>query len=550
MGDPHKGTILEGIFNSQEEWDRLCEQDPSLRVYQASVWQHEPGTFVKTYLAEEAITVSMGGEEDDSKALEKQWRDLQKKCWEKYRGFGPVKSSVESKADYVTGAGFGVYSEDLQINAFLKDLFYSHRNKLYRRINGWIVRMQAEGELFLLLAFDEKGTATIRTLEPDRIGEGEETGLILNPDDITETLLYNYTSNGEKELIPDILCVHDPNGYAKKIKSLEEAPDQAQLKNSKGGTGFSKLGGYRRFILHWKNLTGIDEYARDISHLVTTIEAINLYWNALKWELDHKKAQCAYTIVVKFEDSPAGRIGWAVWKKMSDEEKKATGLITALTPGSKVFCPPGMSVEIKSPQLQRLSGENQDLINLAGAGARTPQDLWQGQSAGATYASLRSSRAPLEIEIANLQKKTENFLRYELLRACFKAANLLGEFPESFKTEWVDFVEGEQVFKQIDIEPCELVRFSWPHIRLIERMQEEANARLGSKHAGLSGIGVSDEQIAGDLGVSDLPRQRMIQALERRKYGVWPPSGPEADRAAEDEYRKKGLESGDKGNEE
>ena len=117
---------------------------------------------------------------------------------------------------------------------------------------------------------------------------------------------------------------------------------------------------------------------------------------------------------------------------MSEDEKKATGLAGALTPGSRIFLRPGVKMEIKSPNLSKGTGENLDLLNMVGAGARTPQDLMQGQSSGATYASLKMSRNPFTISIENLQEKFKNFLVYRYFRTVFIASRLLRPHSQRF----------------------------------------------------------------------------------------------------------------------
>lgn len=512
----------EKVF-TQAAWDDICKVDPTFMQFRsASQWQGGYDV-AKVYFADNPLAEIAEEVTKDGKGKSPNWRDLQKKCWELYRTFGPVSAAINSKADYTTGHGFSVYSPVLDIRTQLNDIFYSYRNRLYATINGWTIRMLAEGELFLLLAFDDEGKVTVRCLEPERIGKGTRNdGLLTNPDDVTHTLFYeHYYTKQDSELIPDISVAFNPDILKEvKVKDIE-GYDEKKTERSKGKGGkFGKVGGFRRFILHWKNLTGINEYKRDLSVISTVLEAIHLYWNAIKWQLDHKKAQCAYTNVVGFEDSPQGRIAYSLWKSLSEDERKATGLTGALTPGSTVFLLPGMTFEVKAPQLAKLEGENQDLINVAGAGVRSPQDLFQGQASGATYASLKASRSPLEVEIKNTQYKLSNFMRYEFLRACFTVASKVSSFPEFFPKEDIqEFREGNPVFVTVQVEPIELVELTFPEVSFEEKIEGKAGAYLGSKHAGLRSIGISDRKIAEKMGVSDLARQRAERALEERVYG-------------------------------
>lgn len=512
-------AVLEEVF-TDEEFAQLLDTDPSYKTLASANWQ-DPTTFASTYfgpaLFELATKLGSNG-----KPIELGRREIQEECWKIYRTFGPINSSVNSKADYVTGEGFSVYSNNLDIDRFIIDLVFSRRNRLYSAFNGWMVRMQAEGELFLLISFDEEGEATVRVLEPSRIGsQSLQDGLITHPDDVTKTLFYDYKFNGnEFEQVPDVNIMFEPE-LLSVAKAIPGFNIQKSLRSKARSMKFKGIGGYRRFILHWKNLTGIHEYRRDTAHLRTVLEAINLYWTAIKWELDHKKAQAAYTVEVSFEDTPFGRTAWQVWKKMDESERAKTGLTKTLTPGSRVFTMPGMKLILHSPQLSKMSGQNQDLLNIAGAGARSPQDMFQGQSAGATHSSLKSTRPPLVQEVKNLGEKFSGFLKYELLRSCFFAKSKLSDFPETFSKRFIsELKRGEATWKELDVEPIELVRIELPNIILDERADKNANAKLGSKHGGLESLGVSHQLIAKDMGVGDLGRQKRLKLEEEEEFGV------------------------------
>lgn len=379
--------------------------------------------------------------------------------------------------------------------------------------------MLGEGELFLLLVYDGDGRATVRVLEPSRIGKGSYDGVLSDPDDVTNSLFYEYyNSKSTSELIPDIRIAFDPT-LIKAAQSLSKF-DVKKIQKSKGSNKFKNIGGFRRFIIHWKNITGIPEYKRDVSALSTTLESINLFWSLLKVQIDTKKAQCKYVNIITFSDSPQGRIAYGLWSIMTDDEKKTSGIKAGYTPGSTVILMPGMNMDIKSPQLARLSGENQDILNIAGAGARSPQDLFQGNIGDATYSSLRISRSPLQMEIETLQHKLKNFLKYEFLRSVFYVGSKVGDFPAYFFKDIVtDVKQGVGEIDKIKVEPCELVNVTFPHIVFDERFEGKVNAYLGSKHAGLSGIGISDSRIAEEMGIDDLGRQRKNQMLERKVFG-------------------------------
>lgn len=528
-------TVFERL--TPKEKAALKKIDPSYDFWAAVGWQ-DPDNFATL-----AITVTEHADlfpEIEAYAVkpsDTNFRDIQKLCWVQYRTFGPLNASVNSKADYVAQSGFSVYSDIYEIDLFLKDLFYSYRNKLYARIVGWVIRMLAEGELFLLLALDDTGSITVRILEPSKIGSENEKGLLVDPDDASQTLFYQYKTTDIEEYIPDARFLVEPDYMKEREKALGETLKKElinKITKSKNG----KTGGYRRFVLHWKNLTGIYEYLRDTSSLSTVIEWIKLYVKSLKWGLDHKRAQSAYTWGIKFDDGPAGKVAWHIWQKMTQAEKDATGLTKPLTPGSRIFLMPGMSLAVYNPNIRQLSGDNQDVLNLSGAGARTPQDLWQGQTAGSTYASVKSTRPPLVAEIENLQSKLGHFLKYEFLRVCLAAKIAHGgslltasgkkmKLPETYKetivTEIVNGVATKT--KKVDSELCEAVKFTFPKVQLADTPQDTANAALGSKHAGLHSIGVSSDTIARMFGVDDLSRERRKKMLEDTE--ISPPIAPD-----------------------
>jgi hypothetical protein len=493
---------------SQKDWDEMTEGDPSLKLFALSNWQDPASNVI--FNEGPLDEVSKVGQE--KKTEKPEFRTLQEKAYNKYRTFGPVNASINSKSDYTAGAGFDIYTPIHRIHQSIKDLWFSQRNQLFFRITGWITRMQAEGELFLLIAFNEEGKATIRALEPGRIGKGKDTGIITNPEDAGETLFYEYYGGNDKELIPDINIAYAPD-KEKLLKDLEKDSLKTSKAIKKKGS-FNKIGGYRRFVIHWKNLSGIYEYERDTSSLVAILEAINLYWNAIKWQLDHKKAATSYTNVFKFDSTPAGKLAYHIFKKMSDDQKKAFGLTAAITPGSKLFLMPGLDYDVKAPQMSKLDGDNRDLLNIAGAGAQSPQDMFQGDMGRATYGSAKASRSPLEIDVENMQNKNEHFIKYVLLRFCFHVESIVGDLPETFKKKFIDHTSGKPVEILEDVEPCEMVQVISPHTKFESEMAGIASAYLGNNHKGFSSIGVSNARAAKSAGIKDYDKEKDLRMIE------------------------------------
>src|SRR3989304_8218494 len=122
---------------TKEEWENLCNADPTLRAYEtASPWQDYYAD-AKVYLAEDPLAEVMGTTSNE-KGKSPKWRSLQKTSWRLYRTFGQVGSAINSKSDFIVGYGFNAFSINLAIRQFLKDLLYSRRNRLYSAFFGWV----------------------------------------------------------------------------------------------------------------------------------------------------------------------------------------------------------------------------------------------------------------------------------------------------------------------------------------------------------------------------------------------------------------------------
>lgn len=548
-------------------FDELVKRDPTYEILAASYWQN-PSNFASAMTTVKEYTDLFPlSNVNDGLPSDASWRDLQKAVEVASNTFGPLRAAIETKADMVAGKGFGYFSYILEVNEFLRDIFTHPRNNyLITWLSGIMKFMLSVGEVFILISFDEFGNESCRLLDHKRIGEGkDDTGLVTDPLDVSATMFYKYVGSKTTEYIPDVRYIYETEEQIKiREKNLQtagllDAIKQALNKEQTVSAKHKAIGGYRRFILHWKNLTGINEILRDTSPTVTTLEWINLYINAMKWELDYKKALCSFVIVMGFTETPDGRIASAKWMKMTDDEKAATNLTRPLTPGSRVWLIPGMSLKIEAPQLPKLSGDNADLINVAGAGAKTPMDLWQGQSSGMPYASIKATRAPLTMEVENLQNKMHMFLRYRFIPVIGIAKIKLtgGKFSSvgaiadpkgqgkgteytllpSYPTPWIaEMVDGEPTGQsdiQVEFWHEDIMKFDWPIIELSEDSEKEANALMGSKHSGALGLDVSQETIARRLKLGNIDREKRKRAIERIKYGD-PQTGIETEQQVEE----------------
>jgi len=54
-------------------------------------------------------------------------------------------------------------------------------------------------------------------------------------------------------------------------------------------------------------------------------------------------------LVFEFADTPAGKLAWYKWNRLSPTEKQATGLLNPLQPGARFFLSPGMKLKVQEP---------------------------------------------------------------------------------------------------------------------------------------------------------------------------------------------------------
>lgn len=498
-----------------------------------AAWQN-PGVLVYQDILS---TISAFGSQQHPtlKPFTRQFRYEKNLCWEKYWYSSHVRMGMDTLVDWTCGAGFEVFSDNYEINEFLFDLFYSRRNKLWDGVCEWMLNMVVGGELFLLIILDEKGDIRVRVLEDASIVGGPDgTGVIVDPDDPTQNLFYfikygtNYLTRRIKdiaidEIIPDVNILYNP-ALLKQAEGIMGF-DLAKTEKSKAPVAkrkFIDFGGYYRFILPWKNLQGVKNLVRSTSPLGSIMEALNMYYDGIKWLLDYVKACTSYTNIMQFADTPAGAIAAATWKKATKAEKDATGLTKVKHPGATLFMLPGMSYKTEAPQLPTMSGNLKDLINMVSAGIGIPVDISQGDTAQSTFSSVKMTRNPLVIKTENLQAKKANFMKYEFCRlACHIKAVMSSSFHYQYTIEEVvDFVEGKPVFKKVKRDAYRLVKVALPDISLYDD-PNKANLWFGSKHAGAYGhLGLSQEDVAKKFSIDDLDRQRRKAALEQRRYGA------------------------------
>jgi len=451
-------------------------------------------------------------------------RYLQAACWAKFYSNPQIRTATLDRMGRITGQGFGVSCDILEIDEYVRKISTDPRNRLYLNWPKYYGRSDVEGELFLALTLHKDGFVEVDFRDPGSVDD-----IYWHPDKAQMPLFYKLTRTNAKggqinEIIPSIFIAYYPELW----ELAKGAPgyNETDVVAAKGrGKPYGDIGGFKRFIIQFdKTLIT----SRNVSHLSTTIQWVNHYENLKKYEIDHKKSSGAYVHTFSFEDKAAFR----TWVALSDEERRATGLMQKLRPGSRLFLPPGMKHQINSPTLPKISDSDTDIMHMITAGVNQPEDMLTGQSTG-TFASTKASRGPQADRMADEACYFENFQRYDFWRPVFFLAHQAGVLEATYKIEKVtDFNAKKPKKKKVPVEPCELLEFTFP-TSAISDPETVARAYLGVKHGSLaSTLGIPMSLIAKRLGFGNYRRLRLMHAAEEEFY---PDLQPEVDQEAAQE---------------
>lgn len=438
--------------------------------------------------------------------------DLQEECWIKFNTNPQISTSVVDNGGIVCGKGFSISSPYLDVDEWVGKFMKDPRNKLIANLKKMYMRSEIEGELFLAFSV-HYGDGFVETdfMDPRSLNR-----IYYHPFKRTMPLFYEfniYSDSGEGETFRTVII---PSIY------LFEYPDLIQV--AAGMTGwdkeklfrydkkkFKKTNGFQTFIISWDKSLFTE---RNVSQMRTTIEWTNHYENLKRYEIDHKKASGYYANVVSFEDVKA----FKRWLSLSDEERKKTGIEQKKTPGGTIILPPGMKLDIKNPQLQRISEQDTDIMHMITAGLNKPEDMVTGQSNG-TYGSVKATRGPESDRNANRRQDFEIFLRYDFFRSAF----LLSSAVKKIKTERseecvVDFKDGEDVMGKKVTPIWESLEITFP-VSEVSDVESTTKALLGVKHGSLTDVlGIPNSLISEKLGMSNYRSLRLKAATEKLKY--------------------------------
>lgn len=453
----------------------------------------------------------------NKKDVKKTRDELQEECWIKFHRNPQINTAIRGKIGRLAGMGFETSSEILEIDKAISEIELDPRNRLYNYWPKYVGRSNIEGELFLCLTCHTNGFIEVDFVDPSDISKGgdEDTGIIFHPSKTTMPLFYNIK---EKEQIPSIFIARYPelvstiNGRGKRYtKHISYSPDDQ--KNSKSGRKvFRELGGYFRFVVSWDR--GFVT-RRAISHIRTTIEWMNHYENLKKYEIDHKKSAGAYLWIFKITDARSFKL----WLALSDEDRKKTGIAAKKTPGGSIVLPPGMEVDVKNPNLTKISEADTDIMGMVTSGLDEAQDVTTGQSKG-TYGGLKASRAPMSDRISDEIAYFDRFLKYDFWGSIFFLKNKLIGFPLTFSVkEAVGFTDkGKPKFEKVEKRVEHLIDISYPVSEMTD-YETRAKGLLGTKHGPLSEVvGIPYSRIAKRMGFGSYGKMRLEQATEKDKY--------------------------------
>jgi hypothetical protein len=444
--------------------------------------------------------------------------ELQKACWNKFNESPQVGTAVKGQVGRLTGLGFEVSSEVFDIQTVLEEIEFDPRNRLYSFWPKYVARSIIEGELFICLTLHDDGFVELDFIDPSNVGGGGEDGVIYHPSKVTMPLFYfikqedaNNVKNARVELVPSIFIARYPELVKVARTACPGYSDDFTKASRSSKAKYKGVGGFRRFIVSWDK--GFVT-KRNVSYLRTILEWLNYYENLKKYEIDHKKSAGSYLWVVSMTDPKAFR----TWLSLSDVERAKTGIMAKKTPGGTIVLPPGMTMECRNPTLPTISESDTDIFHMITSGLNEPEDVTSGQSKG-TFASVKSSRGPMNDRIADEICAFEKFLRHDFYSGIFFLKSKASAFPATFKTKVaVDFKDQEPVFKDVDKRPEFLISINFPTSQTNDA-EATARAFLGVKHGSTyETLGIPNEEIAKKMGFGNYRKLRLLHATEKEKY--------------------------------
>ena len=439
--------------------------------------------------------------------------DLQRECWKKFNTNPQIATAVTDNAGVVCGKGFNITSPHKDVRELIKKVIYDSRNRLYANFKKFYTRSDIEGELFLSFTVHDDGFIEIDFMHPEKLDK-----IYFHPSKSTLPLFYSFKIYEENGLISTERIVNIPSIYVFEFSSLipvmekhkewKTNPDRAYRRNKRK---FKRTGGYQTFIVSWDKSLFTE---RNVSQMSTTIEWANHYENLKRYEIDHKRSSGSYLWTVSFEDVKA----FKTWLSLTPEQKEETGIKQKKTPGGTIVLPPGMKLEVKNPNLPKISDSDTDILHMITSGLNKPEDMVTGQSNG-TYGSVKASRGPESDRNKNKQSDFELFLRYDFFKPLFLLNSAITKLKLEREEEIVeDFKDGKEVFGKEMVPIWESMEVVFPSSEVSD-MESATKGLMGVKHGSLADtLGVPLSAIAEKLGFTNYRSLRAKHAVEAKKY--------------------------------
>jgi hypothetical protein len=453
----------------------------------------------------------------------------QVECWNKFVKNPLANTSVRDTVGRLCGKGFDISSDIRQISDVVYEIWTDWRNRLYSFFPKFVARAEVEGELFLLLTVHTNGFVEVDFMDPGLVrGEGTDgTGIYFHPKKATLPVAYSFETKNEqgfdvREVIPSIFVAYSPD----LIRSVNIVNKDYLKSSQNSNKAFKSLGGFFRFVVEWDKgyIT-----RRNVSHLLTTIEWINHYENLKKYEIDHKKSAGSYLWVAEMNDPKAFR----TWLSLTDTQRAETGLAAKKTPGGTLILPPGITLKCMTPNLTKISEQDNDILEMVIAGLNKPSDQITGSTKG-TFASAKALKAPQSDRISDEISYFERFLRYDFWKPIFFLRSAVNP---SFKLNYlveevVSFDdETEPVLKKVRKNAWDLIEVNFPVSEMAD-IESQARALLGVKHGSVTDVlGIPRSVVAKKLGLSgsykfyrlqhateDKMFPKLIQAVDAESY--------------------------------
>ncbi len=436
----------------------------------------------------------------------------QQAVWTKFYENPQLNTSVRGQVGRLTGKDFECASEVPEINQALKEITFDWRNRLYDNWPRYVGHSIFNCELLLNLTVHPDGFVEVDFIDSKYVKTDD---IIYHPSKSNFPLFYIVTTTVDgiekKKIIPSMYVAKYPE-LADLVKKHAKYAAESVVKPPKNAKIYSKLGGFHQFVVQWNRGFGIKRSV--ISHLVTIIKWLNHYEILKQYEIDHKKSSGAYVWVFKITDAKSFKI----WLKLSDEEKRKTGIMAKKTPGSSLVLPPGIDVEVKNPNLSKITDQDNDILEMVSSGLNEAGDVMTGSSKG-SYASVNATRAPMSDRISDEIASFERFLKYDFWHSVLFLRSMVSKFKFEYMVDDVlGFKKEKPIKKKVKKCAYELVDINFPISHTID-FEGITKGLLGTKHGPISEtLGIPSSEVAKRLGINTYGRMRQLHALEKEKY--------------------------------